>query len=414
MINTISPIIVSPNELKNYYNYKFPFDLIYKMIIMNNDNYSGEISPSDRDLAIFYIDNNCFKKFDRDDKVTLKNKFNSFNIMNIHFGSMLIKNEKHNLKMQHLYKELVFDIDITDYIRFCECKDMKKICQVCWLHMEGSYLILNHFLLEICGYRKENLLWVFSGMKGIHCLVNDQKAIKLSNNERMNLFHFINIEKDDDKKLINTIKFYQKQYPKFIEQLEYHFFQNVIYKRNLFSYKAFDSFFLSIMSTQYSPIYSHLINFWKKRSSSYNNNNNEEGSSMTIDDTDENESITKWKLLIKYERLFSFDNDKEESITNKNQVKPSLFIIFKLYYMQIDEGPVSLTHLIKLPFTIHSGTKNISMPIDGDKILSFNIENDSVHLSTIKKNSNSNKIFNESISILEKWINNYPNLCNNY
>jgi len=386
---------MTTQELKNYYNKKFPIELIYKMIIMNNN----QLLSQNRDVKFVNTDRLWITNFNRENVNVLKDKINSiYNLINIHMSIIIKTNQKADLEIKHIYKELVFDIDITDYNRFCECREFKKgVCDICWLHMEGSYLILNHFLLNRLGYKKENLLWEFSGSKGIHCFINEKKAIKLSNEERINLFNLIYIENDDHKKLNQFIKLYQKEFPDFIKEIENHFYKNVIIKRNLFSFKEFNNYFLSIIKDHYNQIFYHIINQWE------NNNNNQEKEDSNIILDDENESTRKWKLFIKYEDLFYTYRANRMTIKENDYVKPSLFIIFSLYNIKLDRGPLTLNHNIKLPFSVHSESKNIALPMEGDKILSFQLDKDVIPLSNIDLDK-----FNDSILLFEKWIKNYP------
>ena len=91
-----------------------------------------------------------------------------------------------------VYKELVFDIDMTDYdiIRTC-CKDA-EICGKCWKFMIVAYEILNSILTEDFGFG--NIMWFFSGRRGVHCWVNDENARNLKNEGRISIANFIRIK----------------------------------------------------------------------------------------------------------------------------------------------------------------------------------------------------------------------------
>jgi DNA primase small subunit len=93
-----------------------------------------------------------------------------------------------------LWRELVFDLDLTDYddVRRCDCREQKMICLDCWTLMRAGMEILREVLGEALGYTK--LLWVFSGRRGIHCWVGDAGAGLLSREARRRVLDVLQFE----------------------------------------------------------------------------------------------------------------------------------------------------------------------------------------------------------------------------
>lgn len=86
-------------------------------------------------------------------------------------------------KLQTQERELVFDIDLTDYdgVRNCGCSGA-KICPKCWTFMGMAMEVMDEGLKNDFGF--EHVAWFYSGRRGVHCWVCDDGARKLTNEAR--------------------------------------------------------------------------------------------------------------------------------------------------------------------------------------------------------------------------------------
>lgn len=85
-------------------------------------------------------------------------------------------------------KELVFDVDLTDYPRTC-CVD-KAVCEKCFVLIKAAVRLLDHSLRKELGF--ERVGFVFSGRRGVHCWVADDAAVRLSDAERGEIVKYYN------------------------------------------------------------------------------------------------------------------------------------------------------------------------------------------------------------------------------
>ena len=79
-------------------------------------------------------------------------------------------------------KELVFDIDLTDYDEIRTCCDKANICHKCWRFVVMSIKVVDAALREDFGF--EHIMWVYSGRRGAHAWISDKRAREMPDDRR--------------------------------------------------------------------------------------------------------------------------------------------------------------------------------------------------------------------------------------
>ncbi|KAJ9456086.1 DNA primase small subunit [Diplonema papillatum] len=189
-------------QLAHYYNTDYPCELMQRWLgygsaslfrrrefVFQKTLYNSDGQAQDKPLMVRY------KSYDGSEQ--LRDGLKKFEPDRVEIGPVYTHQPKLREKVEGripfepVQRELVFDIDASDYddVRVC-CSD-RRMCPDCWAFMTAGVRILDKVLRDDFGF--EHLLWVFSGRRGIHCWVSDKKARKLTDNQRAALSKYIEV-----------------------------------------------------------------------------------------------------------------------------------------------------------------------------------------------------------------------------
>ncbi|THH01494.1 hypothetical protein EW145_g6899 [Phellinidium pouzarii] len=256
--------------------------------------------------------------------------------------------------LQPLQRELVFDIDMTDYDEIRTCCTGKGICQRCWGFISVAVKILDSMLREQFGFK--HLLWVYSGRRGIHCWVSDLEAMALTDEQRKALMGWMEVIKGgvDMTKKVNVRMHNKPLHPSLqaASWIARNEFTSLILKdQDCFANDEQTNALLELLGDK--DVSTRLRKKWTDASK---------------------DSEGKWADVLRELK----QKTKESPGTAENNIP--LFraiedIILQYTYPRIDaEVSKHRNHLLKAPFCIHPATGRVCVPVDPGRVDEFDPE----------------------------------------
>ncbi|KAL7860039.1 hypothetical protein SRHO_G00151860 [Serrasalmus rhombeus] len=306
-----------PDLLPLYYRRLFPFAQYYRWL-----SYGGVTKNYflNREFSFTLKDDIYVRYQSFSTQNELEKEMQKMNPYKIDIGAVYShRPSQHNTvksgTFQALEKELVFDIDMTDYDDVRSCCSAADICSKCWTLMTIAIRILDRALRDDFGF--QHLLWVYSGRRGVHCWVCDEAARKLSVAARSAVAEYLSLVKGGEE-TVKKVVLSDPIHP-FISQ----------------SLSVVERYF-----PQYALVGQDLLS-------------SKEG----VDKTEKN-PLKRWdklKAVVHHKRATS---KKGGQYFEKE-------IMLQYCYPRLDVNvSKGVNHLLKSPFSVHPKTGRISVPID--------------------------------------------------
>ncbi|XP_075121808.1 DNA primase small subunit [Leptodactylus fuscus] len=328
-----------PDLLPLYYRRLFPFYQYYRWL-----NYGGVVKNyfPNREFS-FTLKDDIYVRYQSFNNMSeLEKEMQKMNPYKIDIGAVYShKPSMHNSvksgTFQAQEKELVFDIDMTDYDDVRRCCSSADICNKCWTLMTIAIRILDRALDEDFGF--QHRLWVYSGRRGVHCWVCDESARKLSQAERSAVAEYLTVVKGGEE-TIKKVHLSEPIHPflkKSIKVVERYFEQYALVDQDILENKScWDKVLALIPDTAREHL---LPDFQKARS-----------------------SIERWAKL---KKALQNPDHKKGAYSDKE-------IMLQYCYPRLDVNvSKGVNHLLKSPFSVHPKTGRISVPMDLNKLDSF-------------------------------------------
>jgi len=193
----------STDLLRLYYERLFPYEQMFSWFSYGRDPKDKSLSSEEQDYFYrrewsftieddIYIRYQCFRDVDEFKAGIQKRQPHKIDIGAVFTAPPKDHNTIDPEKFTPEERELVFDVDMDDYNEVRSCCTGAKICPKCWPFMVMAVKCVDAALREDFGYH--NILWIFSGRRGVHCWVCDPAARALANEERDAVVSYLNVE----------------------------------------------------------------------------------------------------------------------------------------------------------------------------------------------------------------------------
>lgn len=337
-----------PHLLQQYYARLFPYGRYFKWL-----SYGGADKKvfQNREFSFTLKDDVYIRYQSFKDQAEMTAAIQKRNPYKIDIGAVFTARPKDHKKVkasefQPVEKELVFDIDMTDYDEIRTCCSGAAICPKCWPFMNVAIRVVDTALREDFGF--ENLLWVYSGRRGVHCWVADKRARALSQDARSAVAEYLNVIKGGDHQA-RRVNLPRPMHPSLERALQ---ICQPYFKRMVLSPAGQDI----LRDTESQKQLVSVIG--------------DETIERTLLESWAGDSETTPARWLELEDVL--DKACKKQSKNKDLPRRKNEIVMQYTYPRLDIAvSKGLNHLLKSPFVVHPKTGRVCVPIDLDNIDSF-------------------------------------------
>lgn len=254
-----------------------------------------------------------------------------------------------------LERELIFDIDMSDYDAVRSCCEGKKVCNSCWQWMVAAGRVIESVLRNDFGFSA--FLPVFSGRRGLHVWVCDKRARLLTDEDRSSLTAYMTVFDKSGELLISSDVFNDRLHPT-LESID----KGVLVP-------AFNRIFLDPTSPNYlnSPKAFQIVMRALEKLLPRNSPSIDIPSFTSNMDWDAFVQVLAKKLV------------RPPGSRAKRPLHECLLscLRFQLIFPRLDvDVSTKRNHLLKLPFCVHPATRKLCVPIPFEALEGFDPEKD--------------------------------------
>ncbi|CAE6426328.1 unnamed protein product [Rhizoctonia solani] len=324
----------APEVTLAFYRRLYPFKPIYNWL---NQDHAPSRLITNREFALtllgdVYLRYNSFSNAEEMKREICRYNPTRFEIGPIYSARPRDKKSLRPGAFTPTARELVFDIDMTDYDSIRTCCAGKGICRRCWKFIAVAVKVLDRTLREDFGYK--HLMWVYSGRRGIHLWISDKEAMDLTDDERRAIVQYIEVVKGGKDQV----------------------------KKVSIRPPASGNFAPGPIHPALQKSLAILLNDF---------------GDLILSDQDVFAKPDSWQELLQLLPDKALVDNLQQSWEGREAILKAAIedIVFQFSYPRIDtEVSKHRNHLLKAPFCVHPGTGRVCVPVDAAHVDDFDPE----------------------------------------
>ncbi|EPS26799.1 hypothetical protein PDE_01738 [Penicillium oxalicum 114-2] len=344
---TAAPAGVDTDVMLAFYQRLFPFRYLFQWlnhgVVPTKDFGNREFALTLQNDA--YLRYQSYPTADLFRKDILKMNPSRFEIGPVYSTNPRDRKTLRGGQMKPVSKELVFDIDMTDYDDIRTCCQKANICHKCWAFVTMAIKVIDSALREDFGF--EHILWVYSGRRGAHAWVCDARARNLPDDRRRAIAGYLEILRGGSQsgKRVNIRRPLHPHINRSLDILKTYFAQTTLKDQNTFASAEQAEKLLGLLPDK--TLNESLKRKW--------------------DSSPDRPSTSKWADIDALAKTGKSNTLNTSALRDAKQD-----IVLEYTYPRLDaEVSKKMIHLLKSPFVIHPGTGRICVPIDPHKAEEF-------------------------------------------
>ncbi|XP_050377536.1 uncharacterized protein LOC126794798 [Argentina anserina] len=355
---TAAPDGFNSQYLKIYYGKLFPYEEMFKWMSYANDGKHPACNQSyfGRREFSFTLDNDVYLRYKTFNSVSeLESSIKEKCPVKIDIGPVYNVDpaKRHSYAQNGCFpeeRELIFDIDMSDYDDVRYCCSGADVCLECWPLMTIAIKVIDTALRDDFGFN--HILWVYSGRRGVHCWVCDGKARRLTNELRAAIADYFRVYKGNENSHKKVSLMGPALHPfllrSYTEVLKDFFEKTMLLSQKIFSTAERYEKILDTIPDE--SVTSELRGKWQDNKRTSN--------------AKEDINVARWEQL---KHLLQSGKQKMQGLRRCVEE-----IVFSYTYPRLDmEVSKHMNHLLKAPFCVHPKTGRVCVPIDPNRCEEF-------------------------------------------